>query len=234
MRFHPLLTALFLCATWVNARFCVYYDEFVSSHPKGERPLIVFRWHTTAPSDSSVTNGIDCVIIAFIPSTSLGSQPFTSVSAIKSKFGQDTKVLLAIGGWGDNSGFDQAATTDSSRSTFAQGVASMLSSTGADGVGEFPELARTDLCRSVPLTPLTCRRHRLGISGVRTMPKRIFKVECSLLTILAVAMAQITSRIPIPAKPRKSRPILRSFKQFDQLSAPINFFRLLSLAWLAI
>ena len=42
--------------------------------------------------------------------------------------------MIAIGGWGDV-GFPQAVANDAAMKQFAQGVASLLESTGADGVG---------------------------------------------------------------------------------------------------
>lgn len=41
--------------------------------------------------------------------------------------------MVAIGGWGDTSGFDTAARTGESRARFARNVADMVHDTGADG-----------------------------------------------------------------------------------------------------
>ncbi|KAK4162312.1 glycoside hydrolase superfamily [Cladorrhinum sp. PSN259] len=59
---------------------------------------------------------------------------FTTVEDVRAKFPKDTKVMIAIGGWGDTIGFSVAALTDETRKTFAENVASMLRITGADGV----------------------------------------------------------------------------------------------------
>ena len=40
---------------------------------------------------------------------------------------------VAIGGWGDTTGFDVAAATDITRRNFAQNVKKMVDATGADG-----------------------------------------------------------------------------------------------------
>ena len=59
---------------------------------------------------------------------------FTTVDEVRAKFSKDTKVLVAIGGWGDTLGFSAAALNDETRQTFAKNVASMVAATGADGV----------------------------------------------------------------------------------------------------
>ena len=44
--------------------------------------------------------------------------------------------MIAVGGWGDTIGFSTAAKSDSGITQFAQDIATMLQTTGADGVGE--------------------------------------------------------------------------------------------------
>ncbi|OCK85597.1 carbohydrate-binding module family 18 protein [Lepidopterella palustris CBS 459.81] len=123
MHFSPALSLfisfLLFLTTPISARFVMYYDE----------------WHLSRPSDSSARTGIDHVVMAFAPSTSPASYtPKVPISIIKSEFGANTKVMIAIGGWGDTAGFSTAAATTDTRGSFAQAVAQMLASTGADGV----------------------------------------------------------------------------------------------------
>lgn len=59
---------------------------------------------------------------------------FTAVDEVRSKFPKGTKVMVAIGGWGDTLGFSVAALTDETRKLFAENVANMVRDTGADGV----------------------------------------------------------------------------------------------------
>ena len=59
--------------------------------------------------------------------------PLEKVSGL---FEEGTKVLIAIGSWGDRAGFSQGAKTKESRALYAKNVAAMLDSVGADGVGE--------------------------------------------------------------------------------------------------
>lgn len=57
----------------------------------------------------------------------------TDVSEIRSRFLPDTKIMVAIGGWGDTFGFSAAALDEQSRKAFAENVARMVFATGADG-----------------------------------------------------------------------------------------------------
>lgn len=59
---------------------------------------------------------------------------FTDIPEVRSKFAIGTKVMIAIGGWGDTEGFETAAGTEASRKHWAQQVATMVDRTGADGV----------------------------------------------------------------------------------------------------
>lgn len=59
---------------------------------------------------------------------------FTTVTRVRSQFAANTRVQIAIGGWGDTTGFDKAAKTQESRELFAKNVQAMLDATGADGV----------------------------------------------------------------------------------------------------
>jgi GH18 family chitinase len=59
---------------------------------------------------------------------------FTTVSDVRAKFPEHTKVQVAIGGWGDTEGFSAAALNDTTRRTFAENVARMVTATGADGI----------------------------------------------------------------------------------------------------
>ncbi|KAI1372372.1 glycoside hydrolase family 18 protein [Hypoxylon crocopeplum] len=98
--------------------------------------------HPIAP-DLALSSSITHVALAFM-SPDLFNQPepepdstwplFMSVPDARSKFAPGTKMMVAIGGWGNSAGFDTAASTDESRSRFAQNMAAMVRDTGADGV----------------------------------------------------------------------------------------------------
>lgn len=58
---------------------------------------------------------------------------FTTVEKARSQFLPGTKIMVAIGGWGDTAGFEEAAATVDSRERWARNVAAMVQMTGADG-----------------------------------------------------------------------------------------------------
>lgn len=59
---------------------------------------------------------------------------FTSVDKVRPKFAQTAKVMIAIGGWGDSKGFEEASRDDVSRKRWAKQVKAMVDMTGADGI----------------------------------------------------------------------------------------------------
>lgn len=59
---------------------------------------------------------------------------FMSVDDVRSRVRPSSKVMVAIGGWGDTEGFAAAARDEASRRRFAENVAKMVEATGADGV----------------------------------------------------------------------------------------------------
>jgi len=80
------------------------------------------------------------VILAFLRSDAFNDDmqvewpTFLDVKAVRQRFSPDTKVMVAIGGWGDTAGFEAAASTGSGRKRFATNVARMLELTRLDGV----------------------------------------------------------------------------------------------------
>jgi GH18 family chitinase len=59
---------------------------------------------------------------------------FTTVSDVRAKFKKGTKIMVAIGGWGDTEGFSEAAKSEEGRKLFASNVRAMVEFTGADGM----------------------------------------------------------------------------------------------------
>ncbi|KAI6082291.1 glycoside hydrolase family 18 protein [Hypoxylon rubiginosum] len=92
--------------------------------------------------DSTTSSPITHVAMAFMSPSFFNRKEgsssewplFMPVDEARSKFSPGTKVLVAIGGWGDSAGFDTGAYSDESRATFARNVAAMVEDTGADGV----------------------------------------------------------------------------------------------------
>ncbi|KAJ4984401.1 Chitinase 1-like protein 1 [Stagonosporopsis vannaccii] len=101
-----------------SARFVMYADQ----------------WHTTRPTNADDRAGIDHVILAFAAANNTAAySPYVPISTIRSEF-PNAKVLIAVGGWGDDVGFNTVSQSDSSIQQFASDVNTMLTNTGADGV----------------------------------------------------------------------------------------------------
>ncbi|RYP49351.1 hypothetical protein DL768_004911 [Monosporascus sp. mg162] len=115
------VTAAAAAAT--TPRFVVYYDQ----------------WHPSSITRGQ-TAGITHVITAFAASTLFNSdppqpyEPFVGVANLRDLFDEGTQVCMAIGGWGDTAGFSVAQTNETSRKTFANGVATTIENLGYDCV----------------------------------------------------------------------------------------------------
>ena len=72
-------------------------------------------------------------------------KPFESPETMRKRFSPDTKLMIAIGGWGDTAGFSEGAKDEASRTRYAKNVASMLDAHGFDGVGKEPTIM---VCKS--------------------------------------------------------------------------------------
>ncbi|CAK7202210.1 hypothetical protein SEUCBS139899_004932 [Sporothrix eucalyptigena] len=103
--------------------------------------------HPLVPVHLVETQYITHMALAFMPSSifnrnsnndadgnPLGWPMFTSIERTRPLVNPKTKLLVAIGGWGDTDGFVKAAKTNLSRERFARNVAAMVEATGADGV----------------------------------------------------------------------------------------------------
>ncbi|OQD77163.1 hypothetical protein PENDEC_c003G06537 [Penicillium decumbens] len=119
-----LALGLLAAQTAVSMRFAMYIDEY----------------HTTDLPGSDKTTDIDHAIMGFAPTKLFNSdsppsfKPFEDVATMRKRFSPNTKVMIAIGGWGDTAGFSEGAKDDTSRERFAKNVASMLNDNGFDGV----------------------------------------------------------------------------------------------------
>ncbi|KAH8725449.1 glycoside hydrolase superfamily [Phaeosphaeriaceae sp. PMI808] len=112
------LATFFALAASTSARFIMYADE----------------WHPIRPDKPEQRAGVDHVVIAFaMANATVAFQPKIPISTIRSEF-PNAKVMIAVGGWGDDIGFLQSSKTDATMQKFATDVTTMLTNTGADGV----------------------------------------------------------------------------------------------------
>ncbi|OTA87164.1 glycoside hydrolase family 18 protein [Hypoxylon sp. CO27-5] len=96
--------------------------------------------HPITP-DPPLSTSITHVALAFMK-PSLFNRPegnstwplFMTVDEARSKFVPGTKIMVAIGGWGDSADFVPAARTVEGQVRFARNIAAMVRDTGADGV----------------------------------------------------------------------------------------------------
>lgn len=117
--------------------------------------------------------------LAFLPSSLFNeanatSYPlFTTVEEVRSRFSVGTKVMIAIGGWGDTTGFSEAARTAEGRERWAQNVKEMVDVTGADGMLQTRKWLRVSL--------LIFRKGLMSIGSILGM--RLPPIERSELTV---------------------------------------------------
>nr|AIT18905.1 chitinase [Hirsutella thompsonii] len=122
MRFSA--TALLAVATTVLAtpRYVMYFDQ----------------WHKAVLPPKDVTAGVNYVITAFAESKIFneGSSytPFMPLSEVRALFDSGTKVCMAIGGWGDTSGFSAGVASEDARKRYAKNVAATVKTLGYDCV----------------------------------------------------------------------------------------------------
>ena len=58
---------------------------------------------------------------------------FLTVDEVRTRFVKETKIMVAVGGWGNDEGFRNAAKSKKARKVWVDGVKRMVESTGADG-----------------------------------------------------------------------------------------------------
>ncbi|GAB0136842.1 hypothetical protein EsDP_00005130 [Epichloe bromicola] len=94
------------------------------------------------------------VVLAFMRSDIFNSEEeapefplFTTVEKTRQRFDSATNIMIAIGGWGDSLGFEEACRDEASRKLWSNNVKKMIDFTGADGVDmdwEYPGGNRDD------------------------------------------------------------------------------------------
>ncbi|KAL5454043.1 hypothetical protein PMIN06_005146 [Paraphaeosphaeria minitans] len=164
-------SCLFAC-TLITSAFAIETAEDVPRYIMyltGQHPII-----PSPPLVKDVTH----VAMAFMRSE-IFNEPdrdnwpiFTSVEETREKFAKDTKIMIAIGGWGNEDGFREAARSEYDRRQWAEGVRKMVEKTDADGVDidwEYPGGNGEDYKRS-PNSAHTWElpRYPLLLSALRT------------------------------------------------------------------
>ncbi|KAI2643398.1 glycoside hydrolase family 18 protein [Xylaria nigripes] len=104
-----------------TTRFVMYYDQ----------------WHLAQPQKAN-TAGITHLITAFADPLNFTNDspaqinPFVDPTSLRESFDKDTKMCLAVGGWGSTAGYTVAQKTNESRALFAKNIAAALDAHGYD------------------------------------------------------------------------------------------------------
>ncbi|KAL8358813.1 hypothetical protein RB601_009930 [Gaeumannomyces tritici] len=112
----------------------------IMTHQQPPRCIMYLTGQHNVVPDMGQLGHVTHVALAFMRSTDFNDDArvdwpmFTTVDTARRQFVPGTKVMVAIGGWGDTEGFATAARTEESRRRFATNVARMVAATGADGV----------------------------------------------------------------------------------------------------
>ncbi|PFH62664.1 hypothetical protein XA68_12535 [Ophiocordyceps unilateralis] len=142
--------------TWFLALLLLFSMLSVAASSSSALRCIMYftGQHNVVPTDTTLLTDVTHVILAFMPSnvfnvdeTPASFPLFTLVDDARRQFRPGTKLMVAIGGWGDSLGFEDAARSASSRQRWARQVRAMLDRTGADGVDidwEYPGGNRDD------------------------------------------------------------------------------------------
>ncbi|TWU73577.1 hypothetical protein ED733_004655 [Metarhizium rileyi] len=122
MRLSSLTLVAAATAASAAPRYVMYFDE----------------WHKGTLPPKNVTSGINYVMVAFAPSTIFNSnssyEPFMPLNKVRALFDNGTKVCMAVGGWGDTTGFSAGTATEETRKTYAKNVADAVKNLGYDCV----------------------------------------------------------------------------------------------------
>ncbi|GMF68407.1 unnamed protein product [Aspergillus oryzae] len=115
-------------------------DKGSNVSPAAYLPDLIERSALDTAFPTTGTAGISHAVMGFAKSTLFNSdspqswKPFEPIDTMRKRFSSDTKLLVAIGGWGDTSGFSEGAKDEASRARYAKNVKAMVDEHGLDGV----------------------------------------------------------------------------------------------------
>ncbi|KAF5229637.1 hypothetical protein FANTH_14117 [Fusarium anthophilum] len=112
----------------------------VANAAESRNVLYFDQWHTADLPTPNLTGAVTHVMISFANSSLFAAEPvgdykpFKPLQQVRDLFDHRVNVCLSIGGWGDNSGFDEGVKTGLSRKRFAKNIASTIDRLGFDCV----------------------------------------------------------------------------------------------------
>ncbi|KAI9727402.1 MAG: Chitinase-3-like protein 2 [Cirrosporium novae-zelandiae] len=130
---------------------------------------------------------------------------FENVTTMRARFDEGTKVLVAIGGWGDT-GFSTAAANETMRKLFAKNVAAMLNETGADGVdidweypggngADYKTVSNADKVSEITTFPLLMKEIRNAIGWNKLLTVATPGLERDMIAFTNTTMPKIVPLI---------------------------------------
>ncbi|KAI0599113.1 glycoside hydrolase superfamily [Biscogniauxia sp. FL1348] len=170
------------------------------------------RQHPVIP-DLSLSMPITHVAMAFMGSSTFNREEgnstwplFMTVEEARAQLHAGTKVMVAIGGWGDTAGFDVAARTAESRAKFARNVAAMVHDTGADGVDidwEYPggngedyrQVPNSEKAWEITAYPLLLAEIRAALGPGKLMSAAVPGLVRDMLAFTAETVPQIMASL---------------------------------------
>ncbi|KAI1487379.1 glycoside hydrolase family 18 protein [Biscogniauxia mediterranea] len=168
--------------------------------------------HPVIP-DHSLSMPITHVAMAFMGSSTFNREEgnsawplFMTVEEARAQLHPGTKVMVAIGGWGDTAGFDAAARTAESRAKFARNVAAMVHDTGADGVDvdwEYPggngedykQVPNSEKAWEITAYPLLLAEIRAALGPSKLMSAAVPGLVRDMLAFTAETVPQIMASL---------------------------------------
>ncbi|KAI1304413.1 glycoside hydrolase superfamily [Xylaria venustula] len=113
---------------------------FITASNAFRNVLYIDEWHPDIPTDHNVTTGITHVTMAFVDPINFTTTdhypppPLMSVQDLRSHFDNDTKVGIAVGGWGPFSTNFGVVSTKEYRANFSTNLAEWMDQQGYDYV----------------------------------------------------------------------------------------------------
>ncbi|KAF7561445.1 hypothetical protein G7046_g2694 [Stylonectria norvegica] len=198
---------------WLSMSMAYAATANVATGEPFRRIMYLTGQHDVVPTTKELVTDVTHVILAFMRSDIFNADEplvefplFTTVDEVRQKFVPGTKVMVAIGGWGDTEGFERAARSDVSRKLWAGQVAAMAVAVGADGVDidwEYPGGNRDDY----KLVPNSEREWEIEsfvllLADLRTAlgPDKILSAavpgkECDLMAFTTLTVPRIIEQV---------------------------------------
>ncbi|KAK7753097.1 hypothetical protein SLS62_005047 [Diatrype stigma] len=121
---------------------------------------------------------------------------FMTVEETRAQFAPGTKIMVAVGGWGDTAGFALGAATQESRQNWAQNVAAMIRDTGADGNGEdYKQVPNEQKAWEIEAYPLLLAEVREAIGRAKLISAAVPGIPRDMLAFTPKSLPRIMESV---------------------------------------